>query len=146
MQKVFSSSKDKKVSIFEVEIITGAPKGILVNDFIHALAHKEKEKALGVIAKVSEGNISIKTFISLVLEKIRIILLSKNAPSLSKELQEHVSEDDWKVLDLLTKEKDTHINSFVLLELIKAHDAIGRAYIETLPLELAVIEVCGQKV
>ncbi len=31
----------------------------------------------------------------------------------------------------------------VLVELLKAYDAIGRAYIESLPLEMAVIAICG---
>ncbi len=145
LQKVFSTSEDKKVSIKEVEMITGAPKGILVNDFISALANGEKEKALSVVSQVKEDNISIKTFIALVLEKVRIILLLKNI-SIQKnidKLKEQVSEDDWKVIETLVKNEKSKINSVLLLELLKAYEATGKAYIESLPLEMVVVEICA---
>ncbi len=142
LQKVISFSGDKKISIGEVETITGAPKGTLVNDFVTFISKKDKEKALSTLSKVSEGNISIKTFTTLVLEKLRMILLLKNAPGLVKELKENVSEDDWKVIETLAKEKDGHINSQVLLEFLKAYSLVGKSYIESLPVELAVIEAC----
>ncbi|MEK7184987.1 MAG: hypothetical protein AAB683_02540, partial [Patescibacteria group bacterium] len=147
LQKVISSSIDKKVSIKEVEDITGAPKGSLVNDFIIALADNDKDKALSTIYKVRENNISIKTFISLVIEKMRIVLLLKNSISQVKNLKEQISEDDWKVIESLTKGKEgnekSKINSGMLLELLKAYDATGKSYIESLPLEMAVIAICG---
>ena len=142
LQKVLSSAKGDKVSIKEVETITGAPKGSLVNDFISALAHGEKEKAFGLISKVQEGNISMKTFVALVLEKVRIILLLKNSAN-ENDLQQHVSEDDWKVLTGLAKEEKSSVSSKMLVELLKSYDATGKAYIESLPLELAVISMCG---
>ncbi len=142
LQKVISISKDKKISISEVETITGAPKGELVNDFIIAIAHSEKEKSLIIISLAKESNISMKTFASLILEKVRIILLLRNAPALEKTLKEQVSEDDWKVLEKLSKEEKTKINSTTLLELLKAYDATNKAYIESLPLEMAVVAIC----
>ncbi len=144
LQKVMSNTEDKKISIKEIEMITGAPKGSLVNDFIVALAHGEKEKALSVISQAREDNISMKTFISLVLEKVRLVLLLKNAPALAKTLKEQVSEDDWKILDILATEKiegKNGIDSKLLLELLNAYDMTGKAYIESLPLEMVVVEV-----
>jgi DNA polymerase-3 subunit gamma/tau len=143
LQKVVSTSKDTKILISEVETITGAPKGSLVNDFIRALSTSEKEKALGCILKVAQQNISLKIFTALCIERIRIILLFKNAPTLAKELQETVSEDDWKIIENLSKSTESRINSAILLELIRAYDATGKAYIESLPLELATITICS---
>lgn len=143
LQKVFSTSEDKKISIKEIEMITGAPKGSLVNDFISAISHNEKEKALSVISLAREENISMKTFTSLILEKVRIILILKNAPNLAKVLKEQVSEDDWTILENIAKDEKSKINSGVLLELLKAYDATGKAYIESLPLEMATVAVCN---
>ncbi len=142
LQKVVSSSEDKKISVGEVEKITGAPKGSLVNDFISALARgKEgKEKALAILGKVSEGGIAMKTFAALVLEKVRLVLLLKNAPGMAKELQENVSGEDWKVIESIAGGQG--IAPPVLVELLKAYDVIGRSYIEALPMELAVIAIC----
>jgi DNA polymerase-3 subunit gamma/tau len=148
LQKIVSTSKGKEITVKEIENITGAPKGSLVNNFITAIAQieenqaKNKEKAISIILETKENNISIKTFISLILEKVRIILLLKNAPTLAKVLKEQVSEDDWKVLEAIAKDEKNKINSGVLVELLKAYDATGRAYIESLPLEMGVVEIC----
>ncbi len=141
LQKVISSISGEKISIKEVENITGAPKGSLVNDFIIAIAKNDKEKALQTISLAKEGNISMKIFIALILEKVRIILLLKNAPALLKTLQEQVSEDDWKVLETLANDKESKLGSLTLLMLLKAYDTTGKAYIESLPLELGVVEM-----
>jgi len=71
LQKVINSSKDKKVSIEEVEKVTGAPKSELVNDFIDAISKKDSDKALDTISKAVNQNIEMKIFISLILSKIR---------------------------------------------------------------------------
>jgi hypothetical protein len=68
-------------------------------------------------------------------------LLLKNAPNLS--LEEHVSEDDWKIVKALATEKENNVNSKTLLELLNAYDSTNKSYIESLPLEMAVIAVSG---
>ncbi len=144
LQKVFSTNEDKKISIKEVEEITGAPKSAFVNDFLTAIANGEKEKALETISKARESNISMKTFITLILEKVRIILLLRNISNKNSidKLKEEVSEDDFKIIENLSKDTKNKINSNTLLELLKAYDASGKSYIESLPLEMAVIVVC----
>lgn len=143
LQKVSSFSKDNKISIEEIEKASGAPKGSLVNDFILAISKKDKEKALSIVSKAVENNLSMKTFSYLILEKFRIILLMRNAPGMSDELKSHVSEDDWKVLSSIAESKESNISSTILLELIKACEMTGRTGVESLPLELAVVVVCG---
>jgi len=143
LQKVISSSSDKKISIKEVEEITGAPRGELVNNFIVALAYSKKEDAFSTILKVKEANISIKTFIALVLEKVRIILILKNVNSVSsvESLKQSISEDDWKVLETIFKDEKSKVGSSMLRELLKAYDMTSSAYIESLPLEIAVVDM-----
>lgn len=142
LQKVLSSSSNKKISIKEVEDITGAPKGELVNDFIKSLAYAKRDDALAVILKVKNQNISIKTFIALVLEKMRLLLILKNISNedVKKELSDDVSEDDWKILMDIIK-SENKINSAMLRGLLKAYDATSGAYIESLPLEITVVDI-----
>jgi DNA polymerase-3 subunit gamma/tau len=142
LQKVISATKNKKISIKEVEDVTGAPKGSLVNDFITALAYGNKSEALNVIAKVVSSNISVKTFITLVLEKLRIILILKNTNE-KGTVDKDISEDDFKFLLDISKDEKSKINSGLLREILKAYDATSGAYIESLPLELAVIDMLG---
>lgn len=142
LQKVLSQAKDKKILIKEVEDITGAPKSSLVNDFTIAITNQEKEKALQIISKVIEGNISIKIYIALVLEKLRLSLIIKNISrkEVLDNYKKDIGEDDFKLIENISKSK---INSGMLLEIIKAYDMTGKSYIESLPLELAVIAICG---
>lgn len=144
LQKVISSSKDEKITIKEVESITGAPRGSLVNDFITAIAYEDKDKALSVISLVKEANISFKTFIALLLEKMRIILILKNtAKGKEGDLKQHVSEDDWKVIEKIANDEKAKVGSGTLRELLKAYDATSLAYIESLPLELSTVDIVG---
>ncbi len=139
LQKVVSSSEDSTISIGEVEKITGAPKGSLVLDFIIALSKKDIDKSLSVLSKVKEGNIAMKTFASLLLEKLRVILLLKNSPTIAEEVKSDLSEEDWKVLSTLAKDSTSAITPATLVEFLKAYDMIGRSYIESLPMELVVV-------
>ncbi len=141
LQKVISSIEGGKVSMSHVESITGAPEGGLVLSYIMALSAKDKEKALTILTKTREYSLAMKTFTALVVERVRIVLILKNAPSLSQEFESQMSEDEWKELRTLI-EKDTNLNSKTLLELMKAYDGISRSYIESLPLELATITIC----
>lgn len=144
LQKVISSSKDEKITIKEVESITGAPRGSLVNDFITAIAYGDKDKALSVISLVKEANISFKTFIALLLEKMRIILILKNTTKGKEgDLKQHVSEDDWKVIEKIANDEKAKVGSGTLRELLKAYDATSLAYIESLPLELSTVDIIG---
>ncbi len=140
LQKVLSASKDTKILIKEVEEITGAPKSSLVNDFIVALSAGNKDEALSVVSKVKGENISIKTFIALVLEKVRFILILKNSNQ-KETMNKDISEDDQALVDTLVKDEKSKINSGLLKELLKAYDATSGACIESLPLELSVIDI-----
>src|SRR3990167_907210 len=75
LQKVISSSADKNISTEGVEMVTGAPKGKLVNNFISAIAEKDLEKGLKAIDTAVESNIDMKVFLKLILRKLRAILL-----------------------------------------------------------------------
>src|SRR3989344_546734 len=51
LQKAMGSSPDKKVTLAEVERITGSPKGVLVNSLIDALEKKNVAEGLATIGK-----------------------------------------------------------------------------------------------
>jgi DNA polymerase-3 subunit gamma/tau len=135
LQKVISSSPVKKLSIEEIELVTGAPKTQLVNDFIASL-HSKSGAALKIIRKVTDTNVDISTFIKLVLQKIRAILLLRFSPDLAKELEEEFSEEDFKFLKTLADKKESGISSKTVLELLKAQEQVRFSPIPELPLEL----------
>ena len=144
LQKILSSSKDKKISIEEVEMVTGAPKGQLINDFIKALSEKNIEHTLKAVGVVVSQNFDIKTFMKLALHKIRVVLLLKYAKEMEEGFKEQFIKEDFEFLKKLSENKDSHINSEVLYELLGAYDAISHSYIPQLPVELALVKLLKQ--
>ena len=141
LQKVFGASPDKKITVSEVESVTGAPKGELVNAVIGALAEKNADAGLSALARAAEANADMKVFAKLLLERLRFILLLRNAPEMEKGIREEVSAEDFEFLKKIALQKDSRVNSSALLEFLTAYDRIGSASLPQLPLELAVIKL-----
>lgn len=144
VQKVINSSKDKKISVEEVETVTGAPRKALVNDFIDAVVGKDLARGLAAIKNASGHNIDMKVFLKLILLKLRFILLLKFSAGMDEMIKGEVSEEDFKYLSELAKKKDLALSSATLVEFLNAYDAVGRAYIPELPIELALVKLVGQ--
>lgn len=142
LQKILSvvDKGKKEITIKEVEKITGAPRGELVNLFIEAIAEKDLDKGLKSIQKAVEDSIDSQVFLKIILHKIRAILLLRSAKDLEKLIQDDFSEKDFKfILDLAKKSKE--INSNVIFALIEATEQMRNSYISHLPLELALIKL-----
>jgi len=141
LQKVISSSTDKKITLEEVEVVTGAPKGTLVNEFVGAVSAGNKEGALVAVHNAAAANIDIKVFLKLVLEKMRFVLLYKNAPAMSAVIAEELSPDDFEFIKTLAGEKESKIGSASLSELLGAYNEVGRSAVPELPVEVAVVRL-----
>lgn len=144
LQKVASAADGKKkISLSEVETAAGAPRAGLVNDFLRALDEKDLAAGLKAVRQAAAGNIEMKVFLQLALEKIRFVLLLRFAKDLEREIAEEVSPDDFAFLSGIAGKKESGINSAVLAELLGAADHVGRAYIPELPLELPLLKLFG---
>ncbi len=141
LQKVISASDDKKISREAVELVTGAPKNTIVNEFISAIAEGKVEKGIAALHSASENNIDMVIFSKLVLEKLRFTLLIAHAPDMMKTIEERLSQEDFVFLSKLSKEKNKYLTFETLLEMLKASQLIGRAFIPELPLELALMKI-----
>lgn len=141
LQKIISASKDKKVTLAEVEMVTGAPKGSLVNDFILALAEKKIVPAIASLHSALSANVDAKVFLQLALQKLRFVLLLRYAKEMEGEISEELSAEDFAFLKKLSTTADSGISSLLLSELLSAYDAVGRAYIPALPIELALVRI-----
>jgi len=143
LQKVISSSADKKISAKEIESIVGAPSGKLVNDIIDAISKKDAEEGIKAINIAVEQNVDMKIFTKLILQKLRVILLIRFAPEMKNTFEKDFNTEDFKFLSDLASKKESNISSNVLKELLDTYQAIGYSYIPHLPLELAVIKFSG---
>ncbi len=150
LQKVIAASNDKKISLAEVELVTGAPKSSLVNAFLDAIAQDNIEKGVAALHEATENNIDMTIFSKLVLEKMRFILLLASAPDMRKMISERVSAEDFEYLLALSATPKVGMNNpkilsyDSLLEILKASQLIGRAFIPELPLELALMKIVDQ--
>ncbi len=144
LQKVLSSANEKNIELKNVEMITGAPRGTLINDIVSAIAHREREKALQAVSQAVASNVDMSVFMKLLLEKLRFVLLLRFAPVMEKDINTQVSDEDFTFLKTLSAEKNINISASVLLEMLNAFEQTGRAYISHLPLELAIIAIIGQ--
>ena len=143
LQKILSFSKDKKISAEEVEQVAGAPRASLVNDFIKSIDDKDLPRGLEAIKSAVSNNIDMPVYLKLVLRKMRAILLLKYAKNMESSIKEEYSEEDFSFLKELSTKKESNINSKTLFEMLTAYDAVARANIPELPLELALIKICS---
>ena len=56
-------------------------------------------------------------------------------------MKQSVSEDDWVILEKISKDEKSKVGSGMLRELLKAYDMTSYSYIETLPLEIAIVDI-----
>ena len=147
LEKIISSTADnsgkssKAINREAVESVTGAPRAELVNSFISSLISKNANEALTILNKTESLGVSIQIFVTLVLEKMRFILLTQYSTDSHITLKSRVSPDDFKfILDEASKKS---LNPMTLKILLDAADSVGRARIEALPLELVMVEICA---
>lgn len=141
LQKVLTTSDDKKVSVEEVEMITGAPRGALIGRVIAGLAKGEAEDALRAVREAVEASADFDILNLMLLERVRTLLLLRYAPALGAEEADDLAPADRELLTTLAADASSKINSETLRTLIQASIATRRAPIAHLPLELAIMEL-----
>ncbi len=142
LQKVAMASGDNAGEVDEVALIIGAPKNEFLIRIIKALGSKNVEEALLVIEEVVAAGADMKIFMRLLLERVRAVMLARNLPANKVKIFAQFGADDAKLLDSLVTEGATTINSHLLLRLLDATEQTSRSPIPTLPLEVAVIDLC----
>ncbi|MCC7004722.1 DNA polymerase III subunit gamma/tau [Candidatus Nomurabacteria bacterium] len=140
LQKILATSKDKKVSIDEVEIVTGAPKGETVNKIIDSIAKKDVELGIEAVKTAVQNGVDMKVFLKMILQKLRLTLLLKFAPAGEKNIKEELTTEDFEFLKKIASEKGSQISSATLLEFINAELLAGSSSIPELPIELAIMK------
>ncbi len=143
LQKVISFSKDKKISLKEIEAVTGAPESGLVHHFLDALASNSIEEGYRTIQTASEQNIDMLLFLKMILSKLRYALMLRYAPETKKYIAEKIPEEELKYLTELIAEKPLNISSGTLSILLDTYQSSRTAVIDSLPLELALIKIIG---
>lgn len=143
LQKIIGSSKDKKISVEEVILVTGAPKSELVNDFLRSIDTGDLEIGLKAVRDAGEANIDMNLYLRLILHKMRSVLLLRNFKGGEERIQENMTDTDFNFLKGIAENKTSKINSSALEILLSYSDMVMKAYIAELPLELALVKIVG---
>ncbi|HEY4487264.1 MAG TPA: DNA polymerase III subunit gamma/tau [Candidatus Paceibacterota bacterium] len=143
LQKVLSSIDGKKVSVTDVEKVTGAPRGEIVRKLLAALGSNDTDDALAAIRSAVAENIDARMLARLLLHRLRVIMLMRYAPSLAEQLVEELTDADRELAKELSKKPS--INSDLLRVFLEAYSTMAYAAVPHLPLELAIIDSMSTK-
>ncbi|MDE2038289.1 MAG: DNA polymerase III subunit gamma/tau [Patescibacteria group bacterium] len=141
LEKVMAASKGGAISRETAEAVTGAPHASLVDALIAKAMAKDADGALAAIGTAEDAGISMDIFMSLVLEKMRLIFLLQNSPSSKASIAERVSPDDMGFIEKHAAAKA--MSPSLLSAMLEAAEGTRRAAIKALPLELAVARYAG---
>lgn len=141
LQKVMSFSKDKTLSIKEIEDVTGAPSGELVNDLILSLVEGDIKKGFECIRSSEEKNIDTDIYLKLILIKLRLALLMRYAPEMKKDLEKDIVDSDKDFFKEILKDKKGIITSKTLEILLETQKQIKHSFVKSLPLEVALTKI-----
>ena len=141
VQKVMMASEDGKAEADEVAKIVGAPKSALLSRMVEALQKKDSKTALAAVEEAVKGNVEMRLFTELLLERLRSILLFRHTKN--EEIFAAYSEEDSKAMHEYAQGAQSSINSKLLDRLLAVVEATGKTYLPQLPLELAIIEICN---
>lgn len=142
LQKVIMASGDTIGSGDEVAAIIGAPKSQVLTHLVEALHTQDAEAALKAVNEAIDSHVDMKLFMRLVLERVRAVMLLRNAPGMADDLLKNFGEDDQKALKELAEATGSPLNSHALVHLLSAAEKIGRTALPQLPLEMAVVDIC----
>ncbi|MDB5254286.1 MAG: polymerase subunit gamma and tau, polymerase subunit gamma/tau protein [Parcubacteria group bacterium] len=141
LEKVLTSSTDKKISRKDVEAVSGAPKAELVRKILESIVHKDLSLGLEAIQSAASANADMKLFSKLILERLRFLFLLRLKAGMDEYVATQVSEDDLSFLKELALKAGPNLTSETLVRFIEAYESAGRTSIPELALELALADV-----
>lgn len=141
-QKVLLASTDTRIQYDEIRLLLGAPTHEHVYKVLSALATKTAEDGLRAIREAYREGTSMALFGSLLLDRIRTIILLRFEKERSKEHLERYTPHEHELLLAYTKDAVQTINAQLLTKALQSTSLIDRSSIPTLPLELLLIEHC----
>jgi DNA polymerase-3 subunit gamma/tau len=147
LQKVLNNQdkKSKKISKEEIEKITGAPKTILIREFLSAIVENKIEDGIVVVQKASSEGLDMQIYLKLIIQKFRLALILRYASKLENSGSQHLAPEDLEFLKyLIKKDSSGKLCSATLSILLEAYQDINNAFISELPLELALIQILEQ--
>jgi DNA polymerase-3 subunit gamma/tau len=141
LQKALTVSTTSTITRSDVERVSGAPQHVEVGALVSALATGDLSKALAAVAKVRAHDADARILIRLVLERVRAIMLARNAPEVFAQVANEYTEEERTELERLAREAKVPITSKTLHVLLQASYDTPVAALPYLPLEMALMDI-----
>ncbi len=138
-----AANSSAKITLEQVEQITGAPKAVVVSDFVKGLVTKDASLALTALGTAGRENLDMKVFAKLAMTRLRYMLMRTIAEKEASLLASDLSATDVVLFDGLAKQVTGQQIAGVLKRMLEVYHSIGKTYVQSLPLELVVGEVVG---
>jgi DNA polymerase-3 subunit gamma/tau len=145
-EKVLMLAKNGKADPEDVARIVGAPTNALLSEVLRSFSEGNASIGLAAISAAVERQVDMGVFLRLLLRKVRAILLLRYAPAHRASLESEFTPDDLQMLERYAKDALRTINSHTIVTLLDASRSIGWSEVPSLPLELAVIAIAGEKI
>lgn len=143
-QKVILASGDTIGSTDEVAAIIGAPTTDVLRTLLDSLHTKDVTVGLTAVQTAVGNHVDLKLFTRLLLERVRMVMLLRNAPAVGEELITQLPDTDQEQVRALAADTASPINSHLLLQLLEVTEQVGRASVPAVPLEVALVTYCQQ--
>lgn len=142
LQKAIHSSADTTLSPSEIEKILGAPKSSYVLNILDAIGKGEYQAGVAAVHQISKAGADMNVALTMLLRMLRFVLLLRFAKDLHADIESELSEEEFSRLSELAVSAK-NLNSKSLLAFLNASSLQSHTSIPELPLELALIEICG---
>lgn len=136
-----SANAKAKITLEQVEQITGAPKAVVVSDFVKGLVLKDANLALSALGTAGRENLDMKVFAKLAMTRLRYMLMLTISAKEAGALASDLSANDVELFSELAKQTTGQHIAGVLKRMLEIYHSIGKTYVQSLPLELVVGEV-----
>lgn len=144
LEKVIAASADKIISPEEVEIVIGAPDSRTVNDFLRAIVARDVETGLVVLTRAMERGVEEKTFLDLLLRKMRAVIMARFVAGSQKQLAEDFPVEDLALISELAKDAVQTLTSKELAQFLAAYESVRVSSVPGLSLELVLLRIAGK--
>ncbi|MFH1523059.1 MAG: DNA polymerase III subunit gamma/tau [Patescibacteria group bacterium] len=133
----------KKITQEEADLVLPRSDINEIINLIKILSNKECAKGIGLINKMIDDGIDLKTFITDFIEVLRKVMLNKINPSLTENLRIELGE----AIEIKINEASVGISLdrviIIIEKFIEASNKMKISHIAQLPVELAIVELCS---
>jgi DNA polymerase-3 subunit gamma/tau len=145
LEQIIHATGGKEITASDVEKILGIPQRALVHSVVRAAVAGDTEKGITTLITADDKNIDMKLFTKLIIKTLRNALILRYAPTIKTRLTDELGEAEITFLNEINAHASANTIPQILRTFLDAYDSVRNAYIESLPLTLALTQLSQNK-